>query len=374
MGCEDCNENINLLEATIPSDLYLFLCDEIENLKFEFNNNFPVLNFISKYESLIVPGMKFNTLKKVFSIVSSNSDVLSDEFFGLALKELRSSFFDKTKSFLEIEKIKLKNKSNWHGFSFGAQALNSGITGGTSDHYAFVNIGTSSQERVNRDFFRKNDVFKGKVVVLRVHSECFYGDVFGSRLCDCGVQLKATKDLIEDNGSGLILYLRQEGRGAGLKAKNEALRKSQTKSISPDEAMISVCGQRDLRNFNFILPILREFGLDAADKILLITDNTEKLTTLTDAGFCNVEQVSAAGDCLSLKSAIEILEKVLYSGYSEAMIERSGALKWIKLEVKKSKFRSSYFENFLIKLSLDAPNVWPSNIEAALAPIFVLNK
>jgi 3,4-dihydroxy 2-butanone 4-phosphate synthase/GTP cyclohydrolase II len=115
---------------------------------------------------------------------------------------------------------------------------------------------------------------------LRIHSECFTGDVLGSQRCDCGEQLKAAMDLIVEKGSGYIIYLRNhEGRGIGLAEKIKAYQ-LQDRGLDTVEANIALGHQVDAREWSDAVEILAELGIKS---VVLMTNNPEKIQALSDA-------------------------------------------------------------------------------------------
>jgi 3,4-dihydroxy 2-butanone 4-phosphate synthase / GTP cyclohydrolase II len=116
---------------------------------------------------------------------------------------------------------------------------------------------------------------------LRIHSECFTGDVLGSQRCDCGEQLKAAMDLIVEKGSGYIIYLRNhEGRGIGLAEKIKAYQ-LQDRGLDTVEANIALGHQVDAREWSDAVEILSELEIKS---VVLMTNNPEKIQALSDAG------------------------------------------------------------------------------------------
>jgi 3,4-dihydroxy 2-butanone 4-phosphate synthase/GTP cyclohydrolase II len=124
-------------------------------------------------------------------------------------------------------------------------------------------------------------------VLVRVHSECFTGDVLGSRRCDCGPQLAAAMELIAREGRGVIIYMRQEGRGIGLLAKLRAYN-LQDMGFDTVDANILLGHQADLRDYRVAASILSDLGIAA---VRLMTNNPDKIAGLERCGVTVTERV-----------------------------------------------------------------------------------
>jgi len=133
----------------------------------------------------------------------------------------------------------------------------------------------------------KGDIKPGDEVFVRVHSQCFTGDVFGSKRCDCGDQLHKAMEKIRKEGKGVILYMKQEGRGIGLLNKLKAY-ELQDKGLDTVEANIKLGFKPDLRDYGIGAQILVDLGVR---KMKLMTNNPKKIIGLEGYGLKVVERV-----------------------------------------------------------------------------------
>jgi GTP cyclohydrolase II len=127
----------------------------------------------------------------------------------------------------------------------------------------------------------------GEPVLVRLHSECMTGDVFGSRRCDCGEQLDRSLELLQERGDGVLLYLRQEGRGIGLTHKILAYA-LQEKGLDTVEANHALGLPEDARDYRIAAQILLDLGIE---RVLLMTNNPAKIKGLEDNGVEVVERL-----------------------------------------------------------------------------------
>ena len=129
-------------------------------------------------------------------------------------------------------------------------------------------------------------------VLVRVHSECLTGEVFGSARCDCGEQLARSLQMISDAGRGVLLYMRQEGRGIGLADKLRAYN-LQDQGLDTVDANLALGHQADDRHYDFAALMLKDLGVA---RISLLTNNPNKVEELQTLGIQVVERLPLVGE------------------------------------------------------------------------------
>jgi GTP cyclohydrolase II len=136
------------------------------------------------------------------------------------------------------------------------------------------------------------DLTSPEPVLVRVHSECLTGDLLGSTRCDCGEQLDRSLEMISGEGKGVLLYMRQEGRGIGLRDKLRAYN-LQDQGLDTVEANLALGHQADARDYDVAALMLKELGLT---QISLLTNNPNKIEELQRLGIEIVERIPLQGE------------------------------------------------------------------------------
>lgn len=133
----------------------------------------------------------------------------------------------------------------------------------------------------------KGDMENGENILVRLHSECLTGDVLGSKRCDCGEQLAKSMEIIEKEGQGVLVYLRQEGRGIGLANKLRAYA-LQDEGLNTIEANVKLGFPPDMRDYSIGSSIIKALNIKS---IRLLTNNPLKIEGLTKEGIKVVDRV-----------------------------------------------------------------------------------
>lgn len=195
------------------------------------------------------------------------------------LVEIAKKFDLKIVSIEDLIKYRIKNESHVKR----EIAVNMPTSYGNFEMIAYSQITDGTQHLV----IRKGEWNKDEPILVRVHSSCMTGDIFGSCRCDCGEQLHAALHMIETEGKGVVLYMNQEGRGIGLLNKLKAY-KLQEQGLDTVDANLELGFKMDERDYGIGAQILRDLGVS---KMKLISNNPKKRTGLIGYGLEIVENI-----------------------------------------------------------------------------------
>lgn len=174
---------------------------------------------------------------------------------------------------------------------------------------------TNTQDAKEHLAFCMGTLFEAEAVLLRIHSECFTGDVLGSRRCDCGEQLDRSLQLIAERGAGVLIYLRQEGRGIGLLQKLRAYN-LQDQGYDTVDANLLLGHGADERSYSLAARILEDLGVKS---VQLLTNNPLKMSAL-----------AAEGITVNARVPLEVLMNADNAGYLHTKARRMDHLLQLK--------------------------------------------
>lgn len=205
----------------------------------------------------------------------------------MARGECLKTFCEKHKlKCLTIEALERYQKSKKYGFTTSAKL--------PTKYGAFDLMGFECENGSHHVALVMGTPFHMNAPLVRVHSECLTGDAFGSAKCDCGDQLHQSMAKIAEEGSGIILYLRQEGRGIGLINKIRAYA-LQDQGLDTSEANLALGFHEDLRNYSVAGKMLQALGIQT---VRLMTNNPDKVSALEKEGIMVRDRIEIKGAVL----------------------------------------------------------------------------
>lgn len=199
------------------------------------------------------------------------------------------------------------------------------------------------------------DVRGKQNVLVRIHSECLTGEAFNSQRCDCGEQLKQSIQMISDDSLGIIVYLRQEGRGIGLAKKLQAYN-LQDNGYDTVDANIALGHKPDERDFTIAASILKDLGVKS---IKLISNNPGKFKPLIDSGIVINSRIPilprlTPENTLYIKTKISRMNhKIDFNGLSSSSPEREMILRYVVRKIRNHRYRNRPFITLSYAQSLD---------------------
>lgn len=199
------------------------------------------------------------------------------------------------------------------------------------------------------------DVRGKQNVLVRIHSECLTGEAFNSQRCDCGEQLKQSIQMISDDSLGIIVYLRQEGRGIGLAKKLQAYN-LQDNGYDTVDANIALGHKPDERDFTIAASILKDLGVKS---IKLISNNPGKFKPLIDSGIVINSRIPilprlTPENALYIKTKISRMNhKIDFNGLSSSSPEREMILRYVVRKIRNHRYRNRPFITLSYAQSLD---------------------
>ena len=165
----------------------------------------------------------------------------------------------------------------------------------------------SEDEKMPHLALYSDDIDTTKPVIVRIHSECLTGDLFGSKRCDCGEQLERALEIISKS-KGILIYLRQEGRGIGLIQKLKAYQ-LQDQGMNTIDANLHLGYEIDERSYEDAIKILKDMGIS---KINLLTNNPDKIKAFDDSGIELVDRLSLVTNPIEENEAyLEVKKNIL---------------------------------------------------------------
>ncbi len=195
------------------------------------------------------------------------------------LIEIAKKFDLKIVSIEDLIKYRIKNESHVKR----EITVNMPTSFGDFEMIAYSQVSDGTQHLV----IKKGEWEKDEPILVRVHSSCMTGDIFGSCRCDCGEQLHQSMNLIQETGKGVVLYMNQEGRGIGLLNKLKAY-KLQEQGMDTVDANLELGFKMDERDYGIGAQILRDLGVS---KMKLISNNPKKRTGLIGYGLEIIENI-----------------------------------------------------------------------------------